>query len=163
MMFERREKVLILSGSNLGNKKSLINQAAEFLESENVDFVKKSNWLETEPWGFDSNEWFLNQAWVVETTLEPEELMSKLLDIETQLGRVRNPEAKGYENRAIDLDILLWEDRVWNSESLIIPHPAMHLREFALTPSVEVAGTWKHPILKESVAQLLQNIKTNDQ
>lgn len=163
MMFERREKVLILSGSNLGDKKSIINQAAELLESENVDFIKKSNWLETEPWGFDSNEWFLNQSWLVETTLQPEGLMKALLNIETQLGRIRNPEAKGYQDRPIDLDILLWGDRVWDSVSLKIPHPAMHLREFALAPSAEVAGEWKHPVLKESINQLLQNIKTNGQ
>lgn len=163
MMFERREKVLILSGSNLGDKKSIINQAAELLKSENVDFIKKSNWLETEPWGFDSNEWFLNQSWLVETTLQPEGLMKALLNIETQLGRIRNPEAKGYQDRPIDLDILLWGDRVWDSVSLKIPHPAMHLREFALAPSAEVAGEWKHPVLKESINQLLQNIKTNGQ
>jgi 2-amino-4-hydroxy-6-hydroxymethyldihydropteridine diphosphokinase len=96
--------------------------------------------------------WFLNCAVALETDKAPQEVMTGILDIETQMGRTRL-QNKG--PRSIDLDILLFEDSVIESPSLNIPHPAMHDRRFVLEPLAEIAPTAWHPVLRESVRELL--------
>jgi 2-amino-4-hydroxy-6-hydroxymethyldihydropteridine diphosphokinase len=109
---------------------------------------------ETAAWGNTNQPSFYNQAVVVTTPLSPEGLMDQLLDIELEMGRIRTQK---YGPRTIDLDILMIDDLVLNTEKLTIPHPQMHNRRFALLPLIEVAPTLIHPLFDQSIEVLLQN------
>lgn len=120
--------------------------------------VERSSAYITEPWGFEAEEWFLNELLVVETELDPDRLMDTLLDIEAALGRVRHPEQKGYCSRTVDLDILYYGDQVIHTEKVIVPHPRLHLRRFALEPLCEVIPDFLHPVFNLSQTQLLEKL-----
>ena len=120
--------------------------------------VERSSAYITEPWGFEAEEWFLNELLVVETELEPDDLMDSLLGIEAELGRVRHPEQKGYSSRTVDLDILYYGDRIINTAKVTIPHPLLHLRKFALEPICEVIPDFLHPVFNLSQTQLLEKL-----
>lgn len=115
-----------------------------------------SSSYESEPWGFEADEWFLNRLVIVETELEPEAMLRQLLEIEKELGRVRHPEAKGYTSRTADLDILYFGDRVMVTDSLVVPHPKLHKRRFALLPLCEVEPQFEHPAFHLTQTELLE-------
>lgn len=142
----------LLIGGNLGDRFRNLGAAARLIEEHCGDIISLSSIYETAAWGFTDQPPFLNQVLVLETALEPEVLMQELLDIEKELGRIRE-EKMG--PRHIDIDILLLDDITWRSPSLTIPHPSLHLRRFALTPLNEVAATQKHPLLQKTIAELL--------
>ena len=119
--------------------------------------VERSSAYLTEPWGFEAEEWFLNELLVVETELDPEALMDTLLEIEAALGRVRHPEREGYSSRTVDLDILYYGDWIVNTEKVVIPHPRLHARRFALEPLCELIPDFLHPIFNVSQKELLNN------
>ena len=118
--------------------------------------MQVSSPYESEPWGFETKEWFLNRVIVVETELMPEEMLRQLLDIEHELGRERHPEIQGYASRTADLDILYFGDRIFLTETLTIPHPRLHRRRFALLPLCEVAPDLVHPALGLTQTELLK-------
>jgi len=113
-----------------------------------------SSLYETAAWGNTNQPAFYNQAICVETTLEPENLLSRLLTIEIEMGRVREEK---YGPRTIDLDILMVNDIVLDSPTLTIPHPQLHNRRFALLPLIEIAPTLLHPVLDKTMQELLLN------
>ena len=119
--------------------------------------VERSSAYVTEPWGFEAEEWFLNELLVVETELEPDELMDRMLEIEKGLGRVRHPGQKGYSSRTVDLDILYYGNLIVDTEKVTAPHPKLHLRRFALLPLCELIPDFLHPIFNASQKELLQN------
>ena len=120
--------------------------------------VERSSAYITEPWGFEAEEWFLNELLVVETELEPDDLMDALMGIEAELGRVRHPEQKGYCSRTVDLDILYYGDRIINTAKVTTPHPLLHLRRFALEPLCELIPDFLHPVFNLSQTQLLEKL-----
>ena len=120
--------------------------------------VERSSEYMTEPWGFEAEEWFLNELLVVETELEPDALMDELLAIEAELGRVRHPEKPGYCSRTVDLDILYYGDRIICTEKVTVPHPRLHLRKFALMPLCEIIPDFLHPVFNLSQKQLLEKL-----
>lgn len=146
----------ILFGSNMGDKEALFAQACLLINNRCGQVVRVSAAYESEPWGFEAEEWFLNRVIVVETEKTPEELLQQLLDIERELGRVRHPEIQGYTSRTVDLDLLYFGQRVINTDSLTVPHPRLHLRRFALVPMCEVAPEWVHPVFGLTQQELLQ-------
>jgi 2-amino-4-hydroxy-6-hydroxymethyldihydropteridine diphosphokinase len=107
------------------------------------------------PWGFHSEDLFLNQAVVLECDLAPQQLLSAIHSLENDLGRVRGA-SPGYSSRTIDIDILHWSEGVFYSDDLVIPHPLVHKRRFALTPLNEVGGELVHPVLKKPYSALLE-------
>lgn len=147
-------KVYLLLGSNRGNKALLLEKAVERLNSISLNPVISSSLFESEPWGFNANEWFLNKAVLIETDLSPEVLLSQILNIEKELGRVRGVLKEGYESRKIDIDILLYDNQVLDSEILSIPHPRMHLRKFVLEPLMEIAPDIVHPLFGKTITEL---------
>ena len=150
------ESVFILLGSNLGDRQLLVNQACAMIEERCGKIVAKSRLYESEPWGFKSEHWFLNQVVVLDTEMSPDDLMDTLLAIEKELGRDRTTPHEGYVSRPIDLDILYWgEDLVVEKQHVIIPHPRLHKRRFTLLPLCDVAPDYIHPILKKTNRQLL--------
>ena len=146
----------MLFGSNMGDKAQIFDQACLIINIRCGRVVKISAAYESEPWGFEADEWFLNRVIVVETELSPETLLRELLAIEKDLGRVRHPEIEGYTSRTADLDLLYYGDRVIHSATLAVPHPRLQLRRFALVPLCEVAPDFVHPVLQMTQTELLQ-------
>jgi len=142
-------KAYIGIGSNMGDKKDNINNAINLLK-EKCTVIKVSTLIKTAPEGYTDQPDFLNGAIEVDTSLTPKELMDFLLNIENSLGRKRTIKNGP---RIIDLDILLYEDKIIN-DTLEIPHPRMHERKFVLIPLKEIAPNVIHPILKKSIKDL---------
>lgn len=146
----------MLFGSNMGDKNEIFAQACLLINNRCGRIVAVSSAYESEPWGFEAEEWFLNRLIVVETDLEPEEMLRQLLEIEKELGRVRHPEAEGYTSRTADLDILYFGNRITVSDNLIVPHPRLHQRRFALVPLCELVPDFVHPVFHLTQAELLE-------
>ena len=143
-------------GSNLGDRAGTLTAAVESLRGFG-EVVAVSSFLDTEPVGYTDQPRFLNAAAVLRTTLSPAELLQALLGVEQRHGRDRSHGiAKG--PRTLDLDLLLYDDLVIESDGLTLPHPEMHRRAFVLQPLAEIAPTWIHPVLHRSVAELLQQL-----
>ena len=142
----------LLTGSNLGDRELYLEQATLYLSQNCGRIVQQSAIYETAPWGILEQPNYLNQAIALETTLNPEELMRSLLQIEAILGRIRTVK---YGPRTIDLDILFFNQVIMNSQLLKLPHPAIQDRRFALVALAEIAPNLIHPILNKSVNNLL--------
>jgi len=144
-------KAFILAGTNLGDREANLEFARRSL-AERAVVRQFSSCFETEPVGFLDQPWFLNQAIELETELAPRELLSFCQGIEASCGRIRTfPDAP----RTLDLDILLYGDAVIQQEGLIIPHPRLQERRFALEPLAQIAPNAVHPVLKASIRMLL--------
>ena len=150
------ENCHILFGSNMGDKNEIFAQACLLINNRCGRIVAVSSAYESEPWGFEAEEWFLNRLIIVETEQEPDEMMRRLLEIEKELGRVRQPETKGYTSRTADLDILYFGNRVMVTENLAVPHPRLHQRRFALVPLCELVPDFVHPVFHLTQTELLE-------
>ena len=148
--------VYIGIGTNLGDRHRSCLRAIELLRHNGLFVTKQSSMHETEPWGVTQQPAFLNMAVEVVTDLVPIKLLEMLKKIEKDMGR---QDTIRWGPRMIDLDILLYDDIVLKTDSLTIPHPMMHEREFVLKPLSEIAGDLIHPVLKKSIADLLIEIK----
>jgi len=141
------------SGTNMGDRQANLEFALDSLE-KHATVTNTSSCYETEPVGFLDQPWFLNQVIELKTTLTPIKLLSFCQEIEASRGRIRTfPNAP----RILDLDILLYGDRVINQERLIIPHPRLAERRFVLEPLSQIAPDIVHPVLKKSMRSLLQD------
>lgn len=147
------EQVFLIIGSNQGNRLQLIQDAHKHISNRLGTVVKSSFIYETEPWGNNTLECYLNQVFCITTKLTPEELMTEILLIEKQMGRVRKHK---WESRVIDIDILFYNNLIINRPpQLIIPHPYIQERNFVLTPLCEIAPKFVHPTLLKSIYELL--------
>ena len=126
-------------GTNLGDRQKNLSFALEFIGREVGTVVSASDIIETEPWGFESSNRFLNMAVKVETTLQPLEVLHTTQEIERKLGRTQKSVNREYHDRMIDIDILLYDDLVMNTPELTIPHPLMYQREFVMKPLTQIA------------------------
>ena len=147
-------KCFISLGSNLGDTKDNLHVALRLLSAK-CAVVSESSYYQTEPVDASGDD-FLNMVIEIETEFDCEELMGFLLDIETEMGRLR---VEKNEPRIIDLDILLCGDLIIDTDHLVIPHPRMHERKFVLIPLVEVDEEVVHPVLKKSSEELLDECK----
>jgi 2-amino-4-hydroxy-6-hydroxymethyldihydropteridine diphosphokinase len=145
-------RTYLLIGGNVGNRLENMKKAAELIGQKAGEIGKRSAMYETEAWGKNDQPAFLNQVLRVQTELEPQALLAAILDIEQAMGRKREEK---YGPRTIDIDILLYNDLVLDSDQLSIPHPQLHLRKFALAPLAEIAASVIHPTLKKSIDELL--------
>lgn len=148
-------KAVIGLGSNLGERDKNIRTALEKMQEKGIELLRVSSVLETEPYGYTNQPKFLNAVCLVETNLTPDQLLDVLLEIEKEMGRVRE---RKWGPRIIDLDIIFYEDLVLESERLIVPHPDMHNRWFVLAPLAEICPDYVHPKLKKTVRELLQEL-----
>ncbi len=125
---------------------------------ETITPLHFSSLYATEPVGMDSGNWFVNAAAVVRTTLAPVPFLTCLLELEKEFGRQRNEKSIGYQNRTLDLDLLLFDDIIFQSADLVLPHPQMHRRLFVLKPLAEIAPGLRHPVKQKSIIKLLDEL-----
>ncbi|NLN31466.1 MAG: 2-amino-4-hydroxy-6-hydroxymethyldihydropteridine diphosphokinase [Bacteroidales bacterium] len=151
------EIVFLGLGTNLGDREENLRKALLLTGEHMGRIIEESSVYETEPRGFTSRISFLNMAVKLETGLDPSGLLGKALMLETMMGRLRK--GKGYNSRIIDIDILLFGNRVIETTDLIIPHPRLHERRFVLLPLSGIAADIIHPVLGKSIAELLKECR----
>lgn len=144
-------------GTNVGNKRRNMITAAALLAERVGDILALSGFYETEPWGFESENFFLNAAVKLKTSFSPLEVLQITLQIEKELGRTEKSNGV-YHDRIIDIDILLYEDEVLQIPELTLPHPLMHERKFVMDPLAEIAPFVVHPVLKERIIDLKERL-----
>ncbi len=145
--------VYISFGSNVGDRLGNIKHGLASISAHpSITITKKSSLYETEPVGYENQDWFLNGVIEIDTQISPDELLNLLKRIEKDVGR---RERIRWGPREIDLDILLYGQRCIESPNLTIPHPRLHERGFVLIPLVEIAPQIRHPTLQKTAAELL--------
>ncbi|KQC01830.1 2-amino-4-hydroxy-6-hydroxymethyldihydropteridine diphosphokinase [Pedobacter sp. Hv1] len=146
----------LLLGSNLGNREQYLENALKLIQETVGPIFAKSAIYETEAWGKTDQPGFLNLAIGVTTSLTPTVLLETVLAIEKTLGRVRHEK---WGSRLIDIDIILYGDQIVKvGDELQIPHVEMQHRKFVLQPLAEIAPEVVHPILQQSMVELLKNL-----
>ena len=148
-------------GSNIGDSRAIIGRAIMLIERDIAcsGTLRASHPAVTEPWGFRSDNRFINVGAEMLTDLSPELLMERIKAIETELGATphRNPDGS-YRDRNIDIDIIHLGDMVVDTPGLTVPHPRMHEREFVLRPLAELSPQWRHPLLQLTAPALLESL-----
>jgi len=143
-------------GTNIGNRLANLSNALKLLEQLPGKVLRISSIYETAPWGNTNQASFYNQVLEIETAVSAEMLMEKILFIEKEMGRTRT---KKWEPRIIDIDILFFNDEIFNKENLHIPHQHLHERRFILEPLNEILPDLVHPVLKTKIHHLLAGLK----
>ena len=151
-------RVCLSLGSNLGPRETYLRKALQALDKELGSLGKCSSFYETLPWGFSSDSLFLNAAACYDTLLSPEEVLAVTQQIEKSLGRKEKSRQGQYADRCIDIDILLYDDRVMQTPDMILPHPHMAERMFVLEPLAEIMPHLLHPLLKKTILQLKEEL-----
>ncbi len=148
--------VLIGIGANLGDPVGSIREAVEKLrENPRITLLRCSSLYRTEPVGKAEQDWFVNGVIQCGTSLEPEQLLLELQATEHKFGRVRR---ERWGPRTLDLDILAFGELILEREGLTIPHPRLHERRFVLIPLHEILPHWRHPRLRRTCHELLQDL-----
>lgn len=147
--------VFLNIGSNIGNRRINLSRAISAIEKE-FGYFELSHTVESEPWGYDSPNPYLNVGMMVITDLEPMEVLRKLQGIEREF----NPESHrtadgGYADRKVDIDIIAIDEMVIDTAELTVPHPRMAQRRFVLEPMAELAPGWRHPLLNLTAPEFL--------
>ena len=145
--------IFVLLGSNLGDRDRHLNYARQEISRLAGNIVTRSSIYKTAAWGKTDQPSFLNQAILLETPLTARALLQAVLAIEEKMGRKREEK---YGPRIIDIDILFYDSAIISEPGLIIPHPEMQNRRFALEPMQEIAPRLKHPLLKKTISELLK-------
>jgi 2-amino-4-hydroxy-6-hydroxymethyldihydropteridine diphosphokinase len=134
-------KVYLGLGSNLGDCRKNLERAIRLIGDRVGLVTRQSSFIETEPWGFESPNKFMNAVILCETTRSPREVLLLTQQIERDMGRMKKSVSGGYADRAIDIDILLYDDVTIDEPDLKIPHPLMHQRDFVMRPLNEIKTT----------------------
>ena len=153
------KKIVISIGTNLGNRKSNLEKAIKFIEQK-CDIIQVSNIYQTEPWGYSSVNYFLNMGVVLKCYDSPEKLLQFLKSIEVKMGRDIHDKDIGYQDRIIDLDILLFGNQIVSQTNLIIPHPKIIHRKFSLLILKDLFKDEIIPIFNKTPSSML--IETTD-
>lgn len=154
--------VYISVGSNIGNKCTNCQMGiAELISSETERLKNQSPYYMTEPVDFNDQDWFVNTVIEIETALTPFRLLDRIKSIEREAGRTEDLIRFG--PRVLDLDMLIYDDRVIDTPRLILPHPRMHKRRFVLKPICDIDPQKVHPVLKKNMQYLLNRLNGNEQ
>lgn len=145
-------EVVLIFGSNLGDRATLIREAISKME-EIGTLLQLSSMYETAPWGFESSDTFYNQVAIYSTNCSPLSVLAKCMETEKALGRQRGPVR--YSSRPIDIDILFYDSLVMETPELTIPHPRLTLRNFVLVPLCELLPDFIHPVHGKTITRLL--------
>lgn len=156
-------KVYVSLGTNLGDKEQNLRCAVQKIEEQIGKVVSLSAFYVTAPWGFASENSFLNAAACVDTDLSPFELLRQTQMIERELGRTQKSANGVYSDRLIDVDLLLYDDLILSATSpegaaLTLPHPLMTQRDFVMKPLAEIAPELRHPVLKRTMKEIFDEL-----
>ena len=154
---EKLNSVFLSLGSDLGDKVFNLKQAIALIESNIGSILKVSSVFQSEPWGFESKTSFYNIAIEVNTQLSPKKVLEKTQSIEKEIGRANKSNEYGYESRIIDIDIILFNDLIFQDSELTIPHPLFHKRNFVLIPLAEISPLKTDPNTSLTIRQLKSN------
>lgn len=146
-------KLILLLGSNIGDRLGYLDFAKEMIVKNIGGIINISGIYETEAWGIENQEAFLNQVIIVDTKQQPKEILKTTQYIEKRAGRIRKVK---WGERTLDIDILFIDDQIINVENLIVPHPYLHERLFTLAPLNEIASDFVHPVLHKSISELYE-------
>jgi 2-amino-4-hydroxy-6-hydroxymethyldihydropteridine diphosphokinase len=155
-------RAVLLAGGNLGCREDNLARAAELIENSMGQIVACSPVMESEPWGFEADERFLNRAFVVDTALAPVELLEKCKTVERALGREQSGATAGrqrYGSRTMDVDILYYDDLLLDSLQLSVPHPRIAERAFVLRPLATVLPDHRDPRTGLTVCEMLKKFE----
>lgn len=147
---------MLLLGSNLGDREVHLREARAHIHRQLGEMDGVSSIYETAAWGKTDQGAFLNQVVSGMTSLTATALLTEILSIETQMGRIRHAK---WSPRIIDIDILFLDDQLVDLPELTVPHPMLHLRRFTLVPLCEIFPDFRHPVLNLSLAELLHEMK----
>lgn len=157
-----RHIAYISVGSNVGDRAENCNSGmAAIAAVDGIELITRSKLFLTEPVDYLEQSWFINAMVKIRTSLEPLELLAVLKGIEREAGRKEQKVKFG--PRVLDLDILFYEDRVINSEALVLPHPRMHQRHFVLRPFCDIDPTVEHPVYRKNIRQLFDMLDERGQ
>ena len=145
-------------GTNLGDKAANLHAAVHLISGEIGKVISLSSFYATAPWGFESENSFLNAAICVETTLSPLEVLHATQAIERTLGRTQKSADGIYHDRIIDIDLLLYNKEIIKTAELTLPHPLMLQRDFVMKPLVEIAPDVVHPVAGKKLRELFQKL-----
>jgi 2-amino-4-hydroxy-6-hydroxymethyldihydropteridine diphosphokinase len=148
--------VFLLLGTNLGDRNLYLNTAITLIENDISPVTAKSPVYETQSWGKTDQPDYLNQVILLQTTLSAQEILQRILKIETDMGRRREEK---WGSRIIDIDILFYGNELINEPNLIVPHPELHNRRFTLEPLGILAPHLVHPLLNKTILELISNLK----
>jgi 2-amino-4-hydroxy-6-hydroxymethyldihydropteridine diphosphokinase len=152
--------VYLLLGGNLDDRASSLNQAKGEITKHIGRIKAESSVYESDPWGFESDQRFLNQVIRIDTRLAPSEILKEIILIEAKLGRIRI-DGNGYTSRTIDIDILFFNDEIIREENLVIPHPKIPERMFTLIPLAELNRSMVHPGCHKTIGELISECEDN--
>ena len=146
-------------GSNLGDRRASLQTAVDMIQDRVGRVSALSSFYETEPWGFESDNLFMNAAARVETELTAEEALAVTQEIEREMGRIAKSSGGVYTDRSIDIDLLMYGSVQMNTPRLVLPHPLMHERLFVMQPLAEIAPDVVHPVLGMTMSEILSKLK----
>ena len=149
-------------GTNLGDKSANLHAAVHLISGKIGKVISLSSFYATAPWGFESENSFLNAAICVETSLSPLEVLHRTQEIERTLGRTHKSTGGIYHDRIIDIDLLLYNKEIIQTPELTLPHPLMLQRDFVMNPLVEIAPDVVHPVFGKKLSALFFKEKKED-
>lgn len=145
-------------GSNMGERRDNLYRAVAYLAA-GTSGCTVSSIVESEPWGFDSDSRFMNLGVMLESNVDPHEMLNRIHEIECRLGSSSHRDAHGnYIDRLVDIDIMAIDEMVIDTPVLQVPHPHLHERDFFLRPLMQLAPDWRHPVKGLTPAQMLKEL-----
>ena len=148
-----QHQVVLSIGSNQGNRLENIENCIHLIHQEVGTVIRISKLYESPAWGFESDA-FYNCALLLHTHLSAHKILQQVLKVEKLLGRIRSGQP-GYQSRVIDIDLIIFDDEIIDSDKLQIPHPLMQNRNFVLLPMQDLRLNWKHPVLNKTIPELI--------
>ncbi len=148
-----QHQIVLSIGSNQGNRLENIESCINLIHQEIGTVIQVSKLYETPAWGFESDA-FYNCALLLHSYSSAQKILNQVLKVEKQLGRIRS-DHQGYQSRIIDVDLIIFDDQIIDSEKLNIPHPLMQNRKFVLLPMQDLKLNWKHPVFQKTVGELI--------
>ena len=148
-----QHQVVLSIGSNQGNRLENIESCINLIHQEVGTVIRVSKLYETPAWGFESDA-FYNCALLLHSSSSAQKILSQILKVEKRLGRIRS-DHQGYQSRIIDVDLIVFDDEIIESDKLQVPHPLMQNRNFVLLPMRDLGLNWKHPVFQKTVSELI--------